>query len=122
MNNAKINTHLENVKDLQMAFKSQVVKNVARNIVEVALIKGHLWPDDIDTSNVEKQDKNCIGSVYRWLCNINVLVRGGEFRRSKSDGSRGRTIFKYHLVSRSKANAFLRANGMVVKTGQLDLI
>jgi hypothetical protein len=102
--------HLERVKDLQFAFKSDAVKRYACRVAELAADHGFFWPDEVDVELVSEEDRNCVGGVYRWLVNSGILVRTAEFRRSKAEGAKGRTIFKYGLVNEALARTFLRRN------------
>jgi hypothetical protein len=102
--------HLEKVKDLQFAFKSEAVKRYACRVAEIAADHGAVWPDEVDVELVNEEDRNCVGGVYRWLKNAGILVHTTEFRRSKADGAKGRTIFKYLLANESLARTFLRRN------------
>jgi hypothetical protein len=110
MNTQEINTHLEVVKDRQIAFKSPTIQRLACRIVRAAVTGGYVWPDQVSHDDIPAQDRNCIGSTYRLLCNVGIIQRQPHFRRSEADDSKGRTIFQYALLDRQLGRAFLRRN------------
>ena len=114
--------HLEKVKDLQMAFKSDAVRKFACLVVDLAIGQKEFWPDQIDVDQLAEADRNCIGSVYRWLCNVGILVRTEHFRRSEADGAKGRTIFQYRLADDKLARVFQTRNSVVHVEHQPELL
>jgi hypothetical protein len=111
MNAAEARAHLERVKDLQEAFKPAAVRWYACEVVETALGNGWVWPDEVALDGLAEEDKNCVGSVYRWLVHIGLLSRSAHFRRSEAEGAKGRTIFRYDLVCHALARTFLDRQG-----------
>jgi hypothetical protein len=113
---------LEHVKDLQMAFKNDSIRKLACRIVQHGLDHIVLWPDEIDLEDIPVDDRNCTGSVYRWLKNSGILIRTIDFRRSKAKDANGRTIFKYTLVNAALARTFLTRHHKEVVNPQLALL
>ena len=114
--------HLEVVKDRQLAFKSEAMRVLACKILQRALVSDRVWPDEIDHSDIADEDKNCIGSPFRRLMNIGILGHGSDFRRSRADGARGRTVFVYHLLDRRLAEVFLKRNGVAIAPKQMEML
>lgn len=111
----KIAESLEHTKDKHLAFKNDCMRSFACRVVQTALDKGAFWPDDIDHASVAEKDRNCIGSCFRWLCNVGIIEKTGAFRRSTAESSNGRTIFEYRLLNGGKAKAFLKRNEVIVQ-------
>lgn len=119
----KTEAHLQEVLVNQLTWKPGAARNAAVRIVKHALeCEGVLWPDEVDLDTVHADDRNCIGTAYKNLAKQGILEHGASFRRSRSEGSRGRTIFSYRLASRARAELFLRRNLAEVKPTQMDLL
>lgn len=122
MNTAQIETHLEKVKDLQQLFKSDRLRALVQSILGVAVDKGGVWPDEVNVESVAMEDRNCIGSAWRWLCNAGLLTRTSNFRRSQSDNAKGRTIFFHKLTSERLARLVIgKPKGEPSKPEQMKL-
>jgi hypothetical protein len=88
-------------------FKSEQLHRFARAILSVAIANREVWPDEVEVDTIAKSDRNCIGSTWRWLCNIGILRPTAEFRRSQAKGAKGRKIFKYILHDPNLAKTVL---------------
>lgn len=98
---------LNEVAIKQLIWKPGPMRTAAVQIVNAAMDSGIVWPDQIDFSGVEEQDKNCIGTAFRLLMKESIIMRTDRFRRSESGASKGRTIFGYRLLDPLKAATFL---------------
>lgn len=121
MNADQARAHLERVKDLQMAFKSEAVVNYALEAVWLAVSAGWVWPDAVPLEDMADEDKNCVGSVYRWPVHAGLLARSASFRRSQAEGAKGRTIFRYDLVRLELARTFLARQGRPLAKRQMEM-
>jgi hypothetical protein len=110
MNPSDAKAHLETVKDRQQAFKSEVMRLAAVMITRTALHNSGVWPDDYSISQIASDDRNCIGSAYRWLRNAGIIEMTDEHRSSTAEGAKGRIIFKWRLKDEKLARAFLARN------------
>ena len=119
MTTTETDQHLDAVTIRQLTWKSGIATSVAVAIVRhMITCPGVLWPDEISYDSVPSltaADANCIRIAYRNLTRQGIIAHGTSFRRSTAENSRGRTIFCYTLASRSRAELFLRRNGVPVK-------
>lgn len=97
----------------QVTWKPSVMRNIAIRIAARAISEGDriFWADDIDFDFVEAADRNCIGGAWRQLVKAGIVKRTDLNRRSIKKASKGRTVFKYRLVSATRAETFLKRNG-----------
>lgn len=117
-----VDQDLQKVLSLQWAFKSETLRTIAVRIIQFSLTHEFIWPDQIEHDDIDVEDRNCIGTVFKLLANAKLLLRGDKFRRSTAEGARGRTIFCYHPGNRRLAETFLKRNSAKVPTKQLQLI
>jgi hypothetical protein len=116
---------LDSVLIRQLTWKPSIATAVACRIVQTALTDDHLWPDEVDFSQIPsltEADKNCIGLAWRNLVRQGILERGTSFRRSTAPNANGRTVFAYRLVSFGMAKTFLERNGATWDCGQQELL
>lgn len=85
-------------------------------IVTAALNARSVWPDEIETGDIPAAHRGTVGNAFKSLAIRGVLRRSSDIRRSKADGSKGRTIFRYDLADEQAARAFLRENDGAVTT------
>jgi hypothetical protein len=117
MNEALVKADLEmaDVFAAQTAFKSPKLRRVACAILRTAMANGgSVWPDDSAlapvVSSLAGDDKNCVGTAWRWLGKVKLMERGGKRRRSGSGTSKGREIAEWRLAAWRVAETFLARN------------
>lgn len=108
-----VDATLDEVALRQLVWKPGPMRDTAIAICKSALadMSFAFWPDEVLLPELQAADRNCIGSAFRLLTKAGIIERLGSFRRSKAKGANGRTVFAYQLVSRAKAETFLRRNG-----------
>lgn len=111
----KIDSHLDNVQIKQLIFKPGVARNIMIKIASTFIDGNPHWPDEIKFPEIERKDKNCIGSAWRTLMNHGMIAQTAEIRRSKADGRRGGIILKYRPENVNLLKRFLKANGWTEK-------
>ena len=98
---------LDEIALRQYAWKNTAMIRVTCAICEAALKGGVFWPDQVDTSSIATEDRNCIGSTYRNLRRLGIINLTGRFRRSQGERTHGRVVFEYQLQSRTLAETLL---------------
>ncbi len=107
---------LAQVFALQAAWKDGPMRTVACTIVRSALARNGtgVWPDAPEiVESVQKlrmEDRNCVGTAWRWMLVTGLLTRSGERRRSTAGTTRGREIARWDIAKRAAAETFLRRN------------
>ena len=119
---------LDNVAAAMLVWKPSAMRTVAGRIVEHALkINGAgFYPEEIDTSDLDVADMNCVGMAYKLLADNGILSRTGRWRSSRAGAAKGRTVFAWALASARLARTWQKANGLtvtepVVKQAELGL-
>lgn len=107
---------LDNVAAAMMVWKPSAMRTVAGRIVEHALrLNGAgFFPEEIDTSDLDAGDMNCVGVAYRLLADNGIVSRTGRWRSSRAGAAKGRTVFAWALASARLARAWQKANGLTV--------
>ncbi|HYE29949.1 MAG TPA: hypothetical protein VEH27_00845 [Methylomirabilota bacterium] len=121
MNTAEVDQHLDDVAVNQLVWKPGVLRTIGVEIARHAVRRRVFWPDELDFSKVAEADKNCIGIAYRLLSKYEIITRNGNYRRSETGDSKGRTIFDYRIINDRLAQAFIDRNTEKAN-GQLQLI
>ena len=106
---------LATIAALQQAFKGGNLRLVATAIIRAAIAAGGcIWPDDDNIMSTTKllagEDKNVVGTAYRWLGKANILERTEKRRRSESKASKGREVTMWRIRNWNLAKLFLRRN------------
>ena len=105
---------LDAIEIKQLLWKPGQCRDIAIAIV-VAMEKDRIkWQDEIDFRFVAPGDVNCIGMAWRKLIKLGVIKRLQANRRSIKKEAKGRTVWKYHLISPLRAKIFLEQNGRAV--------
>jgi hypothetical protein len=109
---SKADIELDDVAIKQLMWKPGPMRTAAVSIVRAALENRTFWPDTLGLEEtIGSKDKNCIGSAFRILIKTGIIRKTGDWRQSRQDDSRGRTVFEYTLSgSAGLARSFLRAN------------
>ena len=127
MTNTEIDAELGNVLAKHAAWKSVQLSRIAAAIVKAALSSedGNVWPDDPQVNAIAEtivgNDKNCIGTAWRWLGRAGVMTRGMARRRSTAGSSKGREIAEWRIANRAIAQSFLSRNNVKYEPPQRDL-
>ena len=116
--------HLSEVTINQLTWKPTSCQQIAIAIVKYFIANpfGFHFTDEIDLSFVGKDDCNCIGTAWGRLTKQGIIERGGNFRRSKTEASAGRTIFDYRLKCVNRAKTFLQRNNVKIAQQQGNLL
>lgn len=119
MNNPE--TQLDAVTIKQLTWKPSVIRNVAVGIVQKIIMHPFkLWPDQVSLSAVTQQDRQVVGTAWRLLSKADVIQQTGEYRKSTAPGRRSSLVFEYELRSMSRAQTFLRRNGVTPATSEVQ--
>lgn len=123
---AEQDAELAQVAACQQAFKSPRLRTVACTIIKAAMANsGVIWPDDTMliacVRNLAGDDKNVVGTAWRWLGKIKIMTRTTERRRSQSKASKGREVTKWRIDKWNLARTFLARNGAAAEHPQQEL-
>lgn len=106
---------LDDVTIKLLTWKPGPVRAVAVAVVRKAIENNYayelLWPDEVILDFVMPQDSAAIGIAWKLLIKAGIVAKTGMFRRSKTEHSKGRTIFCYQVESMALAKTFLARNG-----------
>lgn len=105
----------------QLTWKQKVCAIIAVRILTKALSSMAFFPDEVDFSDINADDKNVIGTTFRRLTKMEMIKETGNYRRSKSEDANGRRIFEYEVASTALANALVERLGGVRFDKQQDL-
>lgn len=118
---------LAEVFALQAAWKDGPMRRMVCVIIREALKKdgAGIWPDEPaiadEVARLSPDDKNCVGTAWRWTLKLGLLDRGKERRRSTAGSTRGREIAHWTVAKRGACEAFLRRNGAAFEAAQREL-
>lgn len=115
---------LDKVTIDQLVWKPSPVLTVAIRVTQAAIFAEGLpiWPDDIDTSDIGDDDKNCIGIAFRLLAKQDIVERqNNNTRKSKAGPRKGSYIAAYRLKNLALAKEFLRRNKVVPPDPQMKM-
>jgi hypothetical protein len=114
----------------QMTWKPSQCRNVAIHIIQATMRlfenEEGVFPDEIDFSFLSDDDKNLVGTAYKNLARQGIIIQTGNFRRSHPKDVSGnksrnrRVIFGYRIANVSLANLFLKRNGFVPTSPQME--
>ena len=124
MSDSNTDHKLDSIATNQFLWKSDSMRRVGIAIVESAMNSTTLWPDGVNFDWLPADDSGCVGNCYRLLMKTGILARTGQYRRSVSKASNGRTISEYKILSVAKAKTWLARNGKLTTPleKQLDLL
>ena len=122
----EVDAELCRVFEKHAAYKSPQCKRVACAIIKQAMRSaGSVWPDDEMLMEVIKtlvgDDKNCVGTAWRWLGKLRIITQTGEHRKSNSKAAKGHRIFEWHLANWQLARVFLKRNDQAYEPSQREL-
>ena len=118
---------LDDVLVNQLIWKNPSCAKVGVRILSRALAAGEFYPDEIDHADLPAADRNCVGSLFRFLASKRaggIIRRTATFRRAdreKAPAANGRTIFAYTLERRGLAAALVRRLGGRAEDPQQEL-
>ena len=99
----------------QLFWKSPSASKVAVRILKAATAagEGEFFADDIPHEDVPVEDRNVVGSLFKYLKSpkLGIIEPTGRFRKSEADGRRGCPIFGYRLAKPALAREALRRFG-----------
>lgn len=104
--------------DLHICFKPGTATNVALDIVE-QMLAGKQWGDEF-VLTAGPDSRNCIGTSFRRLQNVELVQNTGQHRRSAVAAQKGRVVWRYSLPNVALARLFLSRNGRVPVEPQMD--
>jgi hypothetical protein len=105
-----VDQKLDDIALKQIIWKNHKLLTSCLLIAHKALEKEVFYPDAIAFDFLlTDEDRNVIGSAWR-ICSktLGIIEKTGNFRRSKTEGSNGRTIFEYKILDRPIARALLK--------------
>lgn len=106
----------------QLTWKPNIIRNVGIAITRHYLDDRIAWADEVELEEITKNNSACIGTAWRMLAKAKIIERVPQTRRSTKANSKGRTVFKYRLLSEKRARTFLARNGYTALTpGQPEL-
>ena len=120
----RTDAELAQVFALQEAWKDAPMRTITCTIIREALKKNGsgIWPDEpaivAAVQALSSDDKNCVGTAWRWALKIGLLERSNEHRRSTAGSTKGREIAKWHVARRSACESFLRRNAAAFEAAQ----
>lgn len=120
---AEADAELSQVERLQQAFKASNLRSVACAILKTAMAHGgYVWPDELVlvVKTLAGDDKNVVGTAWRWLGKCKIISRTQERRRSQSKASKGREVTRWKLSAWRTAETFLKRNDSTFKPGQQE--
>ena len=113
--------HLDEISLRALTWKPSVARDIAVDICQRVIVPPwRCWPDEIKLAGVSAEDRHIVGLAWRQLMKAKVIKQTGIYRRSNSPGRHGGTVFQYELVSRARAETFIRRNGKIPKVNELQ--
>lgn len=127
--NTTTDQKLDKVLLNQLVWKNPSCTTVGIRILNRALSAPHFYPEDIDHSDLPKDDLNTVGSMFRFLGGkkASLIHRTANFKSAdcdKAPKANGRTVFAYTLTDGKRAVAeslVKRLGGEPVKK-QMELL
>lgn len=93
----------------QYVWKTREMMRCAALIAAVAARSpGEFWLDEIDFSDIGREDRNCIGNTVKSLIGLKLIRKTGAWRASTAAGRKGSTTFAYEVQSVALLRALLR--------------
>lgn len=111
----------------QIAFKNPRLIFVATAIVKSALERNGagVFPDEPSlvavTKSLAGDDKNVVGTSWRWLGKCGVMARTEKRRKSTTGASKGREIAEWKIADYKLAQTFVTRNDGAYKPPQAEL-